>query len=104
MVKDATGNIEYRFSAILSFADGLVAAGHEVYMLYTGNSAYPSGFHQLRRETIGIYFLVGYAWGRNEWDKLLSEMALIVPSERFIVFTKVVNRVLEHRGPAVLFR
>ena len=87
-VRKATGVVLNRQGSIYSFADGLMAAGHTVRMKYHANTGrLEETFHLQRQSMVFLpFFLVGLAWGKDEWPDLMGAVQrYVVPCERLAV-------------------
>lgn len=89
-VRLATDASLFRHDCIMSFADGLIMAGHQVMFDDRRRDRLPTIFeHHRRLTTIPVFFFVGLAWGNDAWNSLKESLRkYITVSERF--------RVLEH--------
>jgi len=78
LILRATGQRIRRESCILSFADGMSAAGFDVFMLYaygkTGYTPVPYIRRACPRPIVLVYFLCGLAWAKNEWPSLVQAL------------------------------
>lgn len=90
----ATGGIVLnRQGCIVSFADGLVSAGHEVLISTPGRFSTPMiERHRNSHPTILVFFIIGLAWGRGQWDEMRTSLCRSV-SDRMLRF-----RIMEHTG------
>ena len=85
-----------RKSSIVSFADGLMAVGHEVLMDYrfVGQPAHIVRLER-RRMTVAVFWFMGLAFGCDRWTDLQRALATyIVPSMRLTVFEHTANHYL----------
>lgn len=94
-VEKATGFRLSRGNCVVSFADGLVVAGHEVLIEYRSTfdrqgmtqRADATVRHTLRSLTTDAYFLLGFAWGKKAWPALVESLQkYVVPAKRLDVF------------------
>lgn len=77
-----------RQNRIVSFADGLVDAGHLVFVNDNRVGKGPR-FYQHRKAPSStlIYYLYGRAWGSGQWNALVHQLqTTIVQSQRLAVF------------------
>lgn len=73
-VSKATGCHISRHSRVVSFADGIVAAGVPVFVHHPlpDGSYVPVRYHRLEGQKIVLaYFFFGLAWARGEWKHLV---------------------------------
>lgn len=86
-----TGVPLIRDHCILSFAAGLLAAGHEVFMVnrFLGRRETYGYFRPNSSPVVPVFYFVGLAWGRGEWDRLKGSLMMYVRPERRL-------EVLEH--------
>ena len=83
----ATGASLGRTGCIISFAEGLVAAGHKVWMDRRFlDRPISSGPFISEYPPIAAFFLVGLAWGKETWPSLKASLKIIDPAFRFRVF------------------
>ena len=95
LVRMATGEYINRRSCIVSFADGLTAAGHDVFMHYmTLSGQYvPVRYMRGDSQVVCVYFLCGLAWVKGEWYSLAQNLVLYVrPEMRLRVLESTAQR------------
>lgn len=72
LIRQATGHRISREACIVSFADGISAAGLDVYIEYAYGKKGYKPVRYVRGRTclhpiVLVYFLCGLAWAKNEW-------------------------------------
>jgi hypothetical protein len=95
-LSDATDCGWARYNCIVSFADGLVSSGHRVYIdcKFKGCRRYTT-LHRPSSFTTPMYFLIGLAWGRGEWRRLMQRLQTYVREEyRLMVLQETASHYL----------
>lgn len=88
-----------RDGCILSFMEGLVAAGHMVILQERRKNKHWSDYHFTKASWISYeYFLFGLAWGKAQWWQLRTQLErTIVPTQRLAVLTATGQYYFTHR-------
>ncbi len=99
----ATGHSYRREHCIMSFATGLTYAGHMVVMdeAFDGVSPWVRTHHPAVHFTVQSFFLVGLAWGANQWPRLKKQLQRV---DRSVVVQRI-QKTAEFQyaiGPQVL--
>lgn len=88
-----------RGACILSFMEGLVAAGQIVILRERRTNKHQGDFAFHRASWISYeYFLFGLAWGKAQWEPLRAQLEkTIVPAQRLAVLTATGQYYFTHR-------
>ena len=93
------GTLISRNDCVVNFVEGLVAAGHVVLVR-------DRRFYKYQREDLhwkcswinSPYFLLGFAWGKGQWDQLRAALvSSIVPQARLRVLEATCQHLIENR-------
>ncbi|MBI5793750.1 hypothetical protein HZA87_01515 [Candidatus Uhrbacteria bacterium] len=88
-----------RAGCILSFAEGLVAAGQTVIMQERRRGKHWSDYSFQKSSFIDFaYFLFGLAWGKAQWEQVRERLqTTVVPSQRLAVLAETGKYYDTHR-------
>lgn len=89
-----------REGKIIAFAQGLVAAGHRVFILDRRHPYEKRLLYQFQAEPTCInvlYYLYGRAWGSGQWNSLILQLqTFIVQAEWYSVYSTTAHYSFNH--------